>query len=113
LWRIIRRRAKWPLIEYLIFQMFCFVAAIFMRTLRPETFHWGDNPIWAIFPPLGAVLILDGGDSGSTAALWLTAAIPALLTYFLLLQLSASAYWRRLWALYRETRRAPISPPAS
>jgi hypothetical protein len=111
-WRAARRRARWPLLEYVIFQIVFGVVAIFMLTLKPDAFHYGQSRLWAAFPPLGVWLMLDDGLTGSDSKRWLIAGSVSFVTYFLVLQFFALDYWRRAWALYCEIRRTQTSPSA-
>jgi hypothetical protein len=111
LWRALRRRGRWPLLEYLLFQIVFGVAAIFLLNLKPDSFHYGKNPLWALFPPLGMWLMLDNGfDATGTvgaagAKPWLMLSLWSFVGYFLCLEAFAAGYWRRARNSFREIRR--------
>jgi hypothetical protein len=110
LWALIRRRSRWQLVEFFLFNVVCTCAAIFILNLKRDDSHFGATPIGAIFPPIGSFLIQDS-PSMQWGDIWCLPSAAAFLCYLALLLLLFRDFWRQVYAFYINRRTdAPAAP---
>jgi hypothetical protein len=98
LWRIIRRRSKWVVVEQILFLVIVGSISAFLLSLKTDGTHFFPSAWAGMVPPIGFWLMFDRSD---TMQDWMEVALCGFIGYSVLLQVSYRRYWCEAWELFK------------